>query len=154
MKKASVILLFIGSSLLALFGLVFLFVEARILFTGEVMVYSNPALGIFRHLFRLLSAFAAIATLPLVILDFKKPGKAFEIYLYISSFFFIILGLAVGQLMGEAPVYLPLVITVLPIFYFLGAVLKLLASGKEETKPSQISEVKEEKKDETSEQTL
>ena len=47
------ILVLIGATGLALLGLIFLFMDGRLLFSGDWLVYSNPAAGFFEYFFKI-----------------------------------------------------------------------------------------------------
>src|SRR5574344_1596427 len=101
MKKAARIILFITSILLAILGLVFLVIEARLLFSGELAFYDHPVQAGFRYAFRLLASLLALAEAVVFFLDFKKDDPILRIYLYLFSVALFFVG-AISSLFLES----------------------------------------------------
>ena len=132
MKRVSFLTLKIIGPIIGVLGLVFLFLEGRILFSGDLLAYGNPVRATFATLYKIALAlgllFAAIAPF------FLKEGRVWlKIYilafaalnLYTLSYFVDLLHLNMPLL------YLPVI--VIGSLYFVFALLGLLLDkGKTE----------------------
>jgi membrane protease YdiL (CAAX protease family) len=144
MKKAARIILFITSILLAILGLVFLVIEARLLFSGELAFYDHPVQAGFRYAFRLLASLLALAEAVVFFLDFKKDDPILRIYLYLFSVALFFVGAISSLFLESRPstlnLILVLALTFVPGVNVAGVILLYFGEGspkKEETIPSE-----------------
>ena len=94
MKNLFKVLLIIVSSIIMILSLAFIFIEGRLLFSGDWIVYDNPFNGMIRYLCRLLlSIFAFIKSL-LEIIYINKEHKMKE-YLWYTDISLIVISIIV-----------------------------------------------------------
>lgn len=135
MRKTGRILSLISGGILAFFGFLMSVLEARLLFSGDWQVYSNPSWGLTQALLRLFAALYVVGAgiLPYFYLLIKNKDLRFlRIYLEVAAVSVFLLG--VWFLIEEIapsfpPLYYFLPILVLMISYPLGIFL-LLKKGK------------------------
>ena len=72
MSKFCRVLVYIFSSIIIILSLAFIFIEGRLVFSGDYLVYDSPFNGFVRYFFRLL---LALLVLGKSILEFTKIGK-------------------------------------------------------------------------------
>ena len=72
MSKFCRVLVYIFSSIIIILSLAFIFIEGRLVFSGEYLVYDSPFNGFVRYFFRLI---LALLVLGKSILEFTKIGK-------------------------------------------------------------------------------
>ena len=94
MKKVFKILLCFISSIVILLSLAFIFIEGRLLFSGDWLVYDNPFGGFIRYFSRLLLALFALTKSVLEIIYINKELKIKE-YLFYSDFALVIMSIVV-----------------------------------------------------------
>ena len=82
MKTVLRTLLYIFCVLTALIALAFVFLEGRLLFSGDWLVYDNPASGFTRYLLRLTIALVALAASILQFVCGKKQGKLADVLFF------------------------------------------------------------------------
>ena len=75
MKKVLSILSLIVSSIVIILGLVFVFIEGRLIISLDWMVYENPFGGFIKYLFRLLLAIISIGLGILDYINYKRKNK-------------------------------------------------------------------------------
>ena len=121
MKKAGKIICFIIGAFLILFGLIFTFLEARNLFSGDYLLYENQADGFVRYLFRLI---ISLFSLSLGIFTYfalnKKENKTLHIYFYFASLALLISSIIIAI---YATNYIDILTLTLSIIFFIGALL-------------------------------
>lgn len=79
------------SAVIAVLAVVFIFVEGRLLFSGEWLIYDNVALGFVKYLFRLLLAMFALSHSVFTFINFKKKNNAIYQYLFVGNIALIIM---------------------------------------------------------------
>lgn len=72
MSKFCRVLVYIFSSIIIILSLAFIFIEGRLVFSGDYLVYDSPFNGFVRYFFRLLLAFLVFGK---SVLEFTKIGK-------------------------------------------------------------------------------
>ena len=72
MSKVCRVLVYIFSSIIIILSLAFIFIEGRLVFSGDYLVYDSPFNGFVRYFFRLLLAFLVLGK---SVLEFTKIGK-------------------------------------------------------------------------------
>ena len=83
MKK--VLNIFIISSIVLLLSLIFIFIEGRLLFSGDWLIYDNVILGMFKYLFRLIIAISAGMYSILTFINIKKKSGILTNFLFMLS---------------------------------------------------------------------
>lgn len=124
MKKTGQIICYIFASLIIIFSFIFVFLEARNLFSGDWLMYENKIDGFIRYLFRLIYA---LFTLSFGIFTFfalsKKANSTLRIYYFLGSLTLLITSLVIASFSSN---YINVAIIVLAIGYFIGACLYAL----------------------------
>ena len=85
MKKVLNIFNVIISSIVLLLSLVFIFIEGRLLFSGDWLIYDNVILGMFKYLFRLIVAIFAGMYSILTFINIKKKSGILTNFLFMLS---------------------------------------------------------------------
>lgn len=85
MKKVLNIFNVIISSIVLLLSLVFIFIEGRLLFSGDWLIYDNVILGMFKYLFRLIIAISAGMYSILTFINIKKKSGILTNFLFMLS---------------------------------------------------------------------
>ena len=85
MKKVLNIFNVIISSIVLLLSLIFIFIEGRLLFSGDWLIYDNVILGMFKYLFRLIIAISAGTYSILTIINIKKKSGILTNFLFMLS---------------------------------------------------------------------
>ena len=93
MKKVLSILSLVLSSLVIILGLVFIFIEGRLLFSLDWIIYENAFTGFIRYLFRFLLATIAIGTGILDFINLKRNNKLISFTILCGVFGFVIMSL-------------------------------------------------------------
>ena len=85
MKKVLNIFNVIISSIVLLLSLIFIFIEGRLLFSGDWLIYDNVILGMFKYLFRLIIAISAGMYSILTFINIKKKSSILTNFLFMLS---------------------------------------------------------------------
>lgn len=85
MKKVLNIFNVIISSIVLLLSLIFIFIEGRLLFSGDWLIYDNVILGMFKYLFRLIVAIFAGMYSILTFINIKKKSGILTNFLFMLS---------------------------------------------------------------------
>ena len=85
MKKVLNIFNVIISSIVLLLSLVFIFIEGRLLFSGDWLIYDNVILGMFKYLFRLIIAISVGMYSILTFINIKKKSSILTNFLFMLS---------------------------------------------------------------------
>ena len=85
MKKVLNIFNVIISSIVLLLSLIFIFIEGRLLFSGDWLIYDNVILGMFKYLFRLIIAIFAGMYSILTFINIKKKSGILTNFLFMLS---------------------------------------------------------------------
>lgn len=85
MKKVLNIFNVIISSIVLLLSLIFIFIEGRLLFSGDWLIYDNVILGMFKYLFRLIIAISAGMYSILTFINIKKKSGILTNFLFMLS---------------------------------------------------------------------
>lgn len=85
MKKVLNIFNVIISSIVLLLSLIFIFIEGRLLFSGDWLIYDNVILGMFKYLFRLIVAIFAGMYSILTFINIKKKSGILTNFLFVLS---------------------------------------------------------------------
>ena len=93
MKKVLSILSLIVSSIVIILGLVFVFIEGRLIISLDWMVYENPFGGFIKYLFRLLLAIISIGLGILDYINYKRKNKVLSFTLICGLFGMLIMSL-------------------------------------------------------------
>lgn len=121
MKKTAKIICYISSIILIIFSLIFIFLEARNLFSGDWLIYENKFNGFIRYFLRLLLSILGVffGIFTFIALN-KKASKLMQFY-----FYFLTLGLAISLVILSclSTNYLDILFSVIAIFYSLGVLL-------------------------------
>lgn len=83
-KLLNVILCFIGSIIIVL-GLAFIFIEGRLIFSLDWIIYDNNINGLIRYLFRLILAIIAIVIIIFEFINMKKKKIYIRDYLLFAE---------------------------------------------------------------------
>lgn len=131
MKKAAQIILLIAGIFYTILGLVFVVVEARLLFSGDAALYAHPLLGGFDAFFRLFAALLVLASGIIALFFYQdKDHPVLTIYLYVFAVasFLILNGAAayLKDMPGNSPIYLTLPFSLIGDLYFVGAIFHFL----------------------------
>lgn len=94
MKKLFKILIVFLSSIIMLFAFAFIFIEGRLLFSGDWLVYDSPIMGFIRYLSRLLIAIGVFMKSLLEIIYINKDKKIKE-YLWYLDIAYILIAICV-----------------------------------------------------------
>lgn len=90
MKLAYRITIGIISSIMSLLALVFIVIEARLLFSGDWIIYDNAAAGFIKYLFRLLIACGILTKCVFEFINIKKMSKTINLFLFVSDIAIVI----------------------------------------------------------------
>lgn len=85
MKKVLNIFNVIISSIVLLLSLIFIFIEGRLLFSGDWLIYDNVILGMLKYLFRLIIAIYAGMYSILTFINIKKKSGILTNFLFMLS---------------------------------------------------------------------
>ena len=85
MKKVLNIFNVIISSIVLLLSLIFKFIEGRLVFSGDWLIYDNVILGMFKYLFRLIVAIFAGMYSILTFINIKKKSGILTNFLFMLS---------------------------------------------------------------------
>ena len=85
MKKVLNIFNVIISSIVLLLSLIFIFIEGRLLFSGDWLIYDNVILGMFKYLFRLIIAISTGMYSILTFINIKKKSGILTNFLFVLS---------------------------------------------------------------------
>ena len=85
MKKVLNIFNVIISSIVLLLSLIFIFIEGRLLFSGDWLIYDNVILGMFKYLFRLIIAISVGMYSILTFINIKKKSGILTNFLFMLS---------------------------------------------------------------------
>ncbi len=85
MKRTVNIFNIIISSIVLLLSLIFIFIEGRLLFSGDWLIYDNVILGMFKYLFRLIIAISAGMYSILTFINIKKKSAILTNFLFMLS---------------------------------------------------------------------
>ena len=85
MKKVLNIFNVIISSIVLLLSLIFIFIEGRLLFSGDWLIYDNVILGMFKYLFRLIIAIFVGMYSILTFINIKKKSGILTNFLFMLS---------------------------------------------------------------------
>jgi hypothetical protein len=126
MKKASWIVSLIAGLALGLFGLVYLFLQCRLLFSGDLLIYASPRQGIVEALLKSLVAlfFLASAIWPFFLKNDNHPYLLLYYYSFaVGALVLAVLALTLWSMgKGTSPIYLTIPAIAFPSLYFLSAV--------------------------------
>lgn len=103
----------IFSAIIGVLALLFIFIEGRLLFSGEWLVYDNVVLAFFKYFFRLHLALFALAHSVFVFINMKKECTKLSFYLLTGNLVFVIMSIFViftgSNMAGEIGLILALV---------------------------------------------
>ena len=85
MKKVLNIFNVIISSIVLLLSLIFIFIEGRLLFSGDWLIYDNVILGMFKYLFRLIIAISVGMYSIITFINIKKKSGILTNFLFMLS---------------------------------------------------------------------
>lgn len=127
-RKAAYWVLRISGILIGTLALVFLFVEARLLFSGDLLVYSNPALAIFKTIFHIIVCFLGIGAAVLPFIQIKKENPVLEIYLHLLALALSISMIAIAGNMESRPAILGQAFITIANIYWSGSILLFIST--------------------------
>lgn len=121
-----------------LFGAVFAFIEGRLLFSGDINLYSNAGWGYFVAIAKLVAALFSMAFGVLTFFNISKKDRPnLEIFIYAFSLaIFVIVEVyseEVSVSSGPTPLYISLPLRLIGAGVFLGAILQFLGNNKQDT---------------------
>ena len=94
MNKLFKILIVFISSIILVLSLAFIFLEGRLLFSGDWLAYDSPVMGFIRYLSRLLISIFALTKSLLEIININKKDKIKE-WLYYCDFAYVLISISV-----------------------------------------------------------
>ena len=94
MNKLFKILIVFISSIILVLSLAFIFLEGRLLFSGDWLAYDSPVMGFIRYLSRLLISIFALTKSLLEIININKEDKIKE-WLYYCDFAYVLISMSV-----------------------------------------------------------
>lgn len=124
MKKTLSKIAFIGAAaLLLIAGLLFLVIDARIIFSGDWLVYTDQAFGIIQLILREIIWISLIAALPYTIVYLKKNTVELRMVGMVYSIFIFIMGVVSAFIFkvdaGKPLFYYMLPAAILPALFVL-----------------------------------
>ncbi len=129
MKKAGKIICYTISSLIIILSLIFIFIEARNLFSGDWLIYENKADGFIRYLFRLIVAmFSFIVGIFTYVALNKKENKIKRIYFYFGSLTLFVSAIIISIYSTN---YFDLIFICLASFHLLGSLLYMIGTHRQ-----------------------
>ena len=121
MKKAGLIICYVFAGFLAIISAIFVFIEARNLFSGDWLLYENAADGFIRYFFRLLIAIFVMGLSILTYFVFsKKEKKTLRIYFYFGAIALLVSSIIISYFSSN---YLNLVFRGVAAIYSFGILL-------------------------------
>ena len=94
MNKLFKILIVFISSIILVLSLAFIFLEGRLLFSGDWLAYDSPVMGFIIYLSRLLISIFALTKSLLEIININKKDKIKE-WLYYCDFAYVLISISV-----------------------------------------------------------
>ena len=124
MKKTLSKIAFIGSSALMLIGgLIFMVIDAKLIFCGDWLIYSDKAFGLIQLILREIIWISLIASLPLTIIYIKKNTVELRMASMIYAIFVFVMGVTSALIFkvdaGKPLYYYMLPAAILPSLYVL-----------------------------------
>lgn len=135
MKKAGKIIVFVSAILSAIFSLLFVFIEARILFSGDYKIYADPSAGFTTTFFRLIVAILVLGcSVPSLLVFTKKKLPSLGLWVEGTSiiifFVSLVLSIHLDFSYGADPLYLSIPMKVIGSAFLLGAILIFIGANK------------------------
>lgn len=100
------------SAVIAVLAVLFIYVEGRLLFSGEWLIYDNVVLGFFKYFFRLLIALFALSHSVFTFINIKKKDINISHYLFVGNIALVITGVflifTASNMVGEIALLLSL----------------------------------------------
>lgn len=100
------------SAVIAVLAVLFIYVEGRLLFSGEWLIYDNVVLGFFKYFFRLLIALFALNHSVFTFINTKKKDIKISHYLFVGNIALVITGVflifTASNMVGEIALLLSL----------------------------------------------
>lgn len=100
------------SAVIAVLAVLFIYVEGRLLFSGEWLIYDNVVLGFFKYFFRLLIALFALSHSVFTFINIKKKDINVSHYLFVGNIALVITGVflifTASNMVGEIALLLSL----------------------------------------------
>ncbi len=126
MKKIGKIICYILSILIIIFSLIFIFLEARNLLSGDYLLYENKFDGFIRYFFRLLVALFAFS---LAIFTYfalsKKENKILQIYFYFGTIALLMSSIVIAIFASN---YIDILLLTLSTLFSIGVLLYFVGS--------------------------
>ncbi len=124
MKRTLSKIAFIGSSALMLIaGLIFMVIDARLIFSGEWLSYSDKAFGLIQLIIREIIWVSLIGSLPLTIIYIKKNTVELRMTSMVYAIFTFVMGVTSALIFkvdaGKPLYYYMLPAAILPSLYVL-----------------------------------
>lgn len=120
MKKISKILITLIAIILIVLGLAFSFIEARLLFSGDYIIYDNAFNGFIRYFLRFLISLYVIFVAMLELINLKKEYKFIKDYLMYFEISLVILSVLLVLLatnyIGTISYFLVLILASFKVF--------------------------------------
>ncbi len=124
MKRTLSKIAFIGSSALMLIaGLIFMVIDARLIFSGDWLSYSDKAFGLIQLIIREIIWVSLIGSLPLTIIYIKKNTVELRMFSMVYAIFTFVMGVTSALIFkvdaGKPLYYYMLPTAILPSLYVL-----------------------------------
>lgn len=137
MKKAGKIIVFVSATLTAILSLAFIFIEGRLLFSGDYNIYADPSAGFTTAFFRFLTAiFTLGCSIPSLLVFSKKKMPSLGLWVEGASIILFFVAMLISSFLsfsnGGKPLYLTIPIRILGGLFILGAVLLFIGVNKKE----------------------
>ena len=95
MNKLFKVLILVISSIIMIFSLAFIVIEARLIFSLDWLAYDSPFMGFVRYLSRLIIALFVFSKSLLEIININKENNKVKEYLYCFDFIYVLISIVI-----------------------------------------------------------
>ena len=95
MNKLFEVLILVISSIIMIFSLAFIVIEARLIFSLDWLAYDSPFMGCIRYLSRLIIALFVFSKSLLEITNINKENNKVKEYLYYFDFIYVLISIVI-----------------------------------------------------------
>lgn len=96
MNKLFKVLISVISSIIMIFSLAFIVIEARLIFSLDWLAYDSPFMGFIRYLARLIIALFVFSKSLLEIININKENNKVKEYLYCFDFIYVLISIVIN----------------------------------------------------------
>lgn len=111
------------AAIITILALVFIYIEGRLLFSGEWLVYDNVILGFFKCFFRLILALFSLSYSVTTFVNIKKQSATLSHYLFIGNISLLIMSIflifTASNMVGE-------IALIISLFNFLSRLVEMI----------------------------